>query len=53
MKNPALRGALITAVVVGGLALLRFEPWKRSEISSGGRTPDGRDVLKVGFLPVT
>jgi NitT/TauT family transport system substrate-binding protein len=33
---------------IGGLAVLRVKPWQRPEAGSGAR-----DVLKVGFLPVT
>lgn len=39
---------------IGVLGLLRYKPWSHSTREADGtHTADGRDVLKVGFLPVT
>jgi hypothetical protein len=62
-STPAVIAAVVAVVV--GLALLRLKPWQRTAgpASGGGGTtsassilqkaPDGRDMLRVGFLPVT
>jgi len=41
-----LKIGLGVALVLAGLAVLRFKPWKRS-------SDPARPTLEVGFLPVT
>jgi hypothetical protein len=53
-----LRGAVIALAVWAALGLLRFKPWvpdpNRVKESGGpSATADGRERLRVGFLPVT
>jgi NitT/TauT family transport system substrate-binding protein len=51
LRNAGVRVALIAVALFGGVAVLRYRPW-----DPAGRTGDAserREMLKVGFLPVT
>jgi hypothetical protein len=51
----SLRIIAIVIAAVAGLALLRFQPWRRTESPAPvpGQSAAGRERLTVGFLPVT
>lgn len=51
MRSPFLRVALIAMALVAVLAVLRAKPWVRSQAQQ--ESAEAREVLKVGFLPVT
>jgi NitT/TauT family transport system substrate-binding protein len=54
LRSSAFRWLAGVAVVFAIVTILRFKPWQRTGSQPGERaSADGREVLKVGFLPVT
>lgn len=54
LRSPVTRWILGTVVVLGALAVLRYRPWVRTPLQSDAtQMAQGRDMLAVGFLPVT
>lgn len=52
LRSPFIRWSLGAVLVVIGLGLVRLQPWSRST-STAATTEATREVLAVGFLPVT
>ena len=52
-RNSGLRVAITVVVLFAALALLRYRPWERAGADAGGANGAHREMLKVGFLPVT
>ena len=48
-RSPFIRWTLAAVLVVTALGIARFQPWRRG----GPVRPEAREVLAVGFLPVT
>jgi len=49
-KSSAVRWILGAALFIGAITILRFKPWQNRDAS---QSADNREMLKVGFLPVT
>ncbi|MDO8630941.1 MAG: hypothetical protein Q7R41_10650 [Phycisphaerales bacterium] len=47
--SPFTTRVLIGLAVLGGIAVLRFKPWRAGAVIDAGQ----RESLTVGFLPVT
>jgi hypothetical protein len=47
-RGAIIRGVVLALAVWIALGVLRFKPWKHVE-----RVARGRELLQVGFLPVT
>jgi NitT/TauT family transport system substrate-binding protein len=54
LRSSTARWTIGLVVVIGALAILRYKPWERTTPQSDAtHLADGREVLRVGFLPVT
>ena len=54
LSSPFVRWTAGAVAVIGILAVLRMQPWQRSQVAPAGTGNDrGREALTVGFLPVT
>ena len=51
-RSSAARWALGTLAFIVALGVLRYKPWQRPDIRENA-TPQARETLAVGFLPVT
>jgi len=54
LRSSAARWSVGVLIFISVLAVLRYKPWVRdSQDADSGYRADGREMLKVGFLPVT
>jgi NitT/TauT family transport system substrate-binding protein len=53
MSSPFVRWGAGALAFVAVLAALRFYPWQRSAVTTAEDPAGGREVLAVGYLPVT
>jgi NitT/TauT family transport system substrate-binding protein len=49
LRSPFVRWTLLAVIVVAVLGIVRLRPWSQA----GAGTPESREALAVGFLPVT
>lgn len=47
LRSSTVRILLVVVLGMAALTLLRFKPWEKKEVVQG------RETLRVGFLPVT
>ena len=52
-RSAMVRWLMAFVVFVAVISLLRFKPWQRHDGDQGASSADRREMLKVGFLPVT
>src|SRR6202142_4745497 len=53
-RSSIFRWLFGAVVLIGLMSLLRFKPWRPQDAQQGAlQWSDRREVLKVGFLPVT
>jgi NitT/TauT family transport system substrate-binding protein len=52
-RSSIVRWFLGVILLVAVIAVLRFKPWQHKEAQTSSGWSDRREVLKVGFLPVT
>jgi NitT/TauT family transport system substrate-binding protein len=53
LRSPFVRWGLGAVLAVAVLGLLRTQPWSRANVTPAATTDAAREVLAVGFLPVT